>query len=208
MLNKVNLITKTTSHIRQYKLLCNEAILNKANTITKTASNIRQNKLKAKNRAPFLQWGYPKQSEWKGEDNQKTIKIIKNFNGCAVRIENSVTMVTVRHHDACRVMPNIYPEWRNLQFNPSSHYRFFFLHTLLSTIAFRLEYVGFFLSIYAKITTFFSIKKCSVRLLSYTLTSKRLRKLTWKWRQDVKITSKRKNHHTDVMHESRLTPLT
>ena len=35
---------------------------------------------------------------------------IKILNGCEVRIENSVTRVTVCHHDACRVMPISYPE--------------------------------------------------------------------------------------------------
>ena len=87
-----------------------------------------------------------------------------------MRIENSVTRVTVRHHKACRVMPNSYPEWRNFQFAPNNHYRFFFLHTLPSTIAFRLECV-LFCHIYAEITTF-SIKRCSVRFLSKTLASK------------------------------------
>ena len=33
----------------------------------------------------------------------------KNFNGCELRIENSVTMVTVQHREACRVMP-----WRTV----------------------------------------------------------------------------------------------
>ena len=32
-------------------------------------------------------------------------------------------------------------EWRDFQFTPNNHYGFFFLHTLSSTIAFRLEYV-------------------------------------------------------------------
>ena len=35
---------------------------------------------------------------------------IRIFNGREVRIENSVTRVTVRHHEAYRVMPNSYPE--------------------------------------------------------------------------------------------------
>ena len=35
---------------------------------------------------------------------------IRIFNGCEVLIENSVTRVTVRHHKACRVMPNSYSE--------------------------------------------------------------------------------------------------
>ena len=36
--------------------------------------------------------------------------IIRIFNGCELRIENSVTTVTVQHREACRVMPNSYPE--------------------------------------------------------------------------------------------------
>ena len=36
-------------------------------------------------------------------------KNIRIFNGCEVLIENSVTRVTVRHHEACLVMPNSYP---------------------------------------------------------------------------------------------------
>ena len=35
---------------------------------------------------------------------------IRIFNGCEVQIESSVTRVTVRHHEACRVMPNSYPK--------------------------------------------------------------------------------------------------
>ena len=34
---------------------------------------------------------------------------VRIFNGCEVLIGNSVTRVTVRHHKACRVMPNSYP---------------------------------------------------------------------------------------------------
>ena len=34
---------------------------------------------------------------------------IRIFNGCEVPIENSVTRVTVRHHEACRVMLKSYP---------------------------------------------------------------------------------------------------
>ena len=81
--------------------------------------------------------------------------------------------------------PNSYPEWRNFQFAPNYHYGFFFLHTLPSTIAFRLEYMLFY-HINAEITTF-SIKRCSVRFLSNTLTSKRLKE---NWRQHDVKTSK------------------
>ena len=36
--------------------------------------------------------------------------IIRVFNSCELRIENYVTTVTVQHREACRVMPNSYPE--------------------------------------------------------------------------------------------------
>ena len=39
----------------------------------------------------------------------RVCKNIRIFNGCEVLIENSVTRVTFRHHDVCRVMPNSYP---------------------------------------------------------------------------------------------------
>ena len=58
-----------------------------------------------------------------------------------LRIEKSVMTVIVQHRETCRVMPNSYPEWQDFQFAPNNHYGFFFLHTLPSTIAFRLEYV-------------------------------------------------------------------
>ena len=70
-----------------------------------------------------------------------------------VRIENSVTMVTVHHYEACWVMPNSYPEWRNFHFTPNNHYRFFFLHTLPSTIVFKLA-CELFYQFYAKISMF------------------------------------------------------
>ena len=37
-------------------------------------------------------------------------EIISIFHGCMVWIEISVTKVTDRHHEACRVMPNSDPE--------------------------------------------------------------------------------------------------
>ena len=36
--------------------------------------------------------------------------IIRIVHGCELQIENSVTMVTVQHREACRVMPNSNPE--------------------------------------------------------------------------------------------------
>ena len=42
-------------------------------------------------------------------------KFTRIFNGCEVQIEKSVTRVTVRQHEACRVMPNSY--WSDRTFN-------------------------------------------------------------------------------------------
>ena len=49
--------------------------------------------------------------------------------GCMVWIEKSVTRVTDRHHEACRVMPNSDPEWQIFLSTPYTHDRYFFLHT-------------------------------------------------------------------------------
>ena len=125
-----------------------------------------------------------------GENHLKLCRVCKNtgaFNGCEVLIENSVTRVTVRHHEACRVMPNSCPKWRNFQFAQNTHDGFFFLHIFPSTIALKLEY--------AKITVFF-IKKCSVRFLPKTLMSKCLAENDVKnWCCDVKTDVKRMTWH-------------
>ena len=55
--------------------------------------------------------------------------IISIFHVCMVRIEKSVTRVTDRHHEACRVMPNSDPEWQIFLSTPYTHERYFFLHT-------------------------------------------------------------------------------
>ena len=81
-------------------------------------------------------------------------------------------------------------EWRNFHFASKYHYGFFFLHTLPSTLAIRLEYVLFY-QFYAKITTFFN-KKSLVRLISYTLTSKHLAET------DMKMMSRRQKWHPNV----------
>ena len=70
---------------------------------------------------------------------------IRIFNCCELLIENSVTRVTVWHHEACRVMPNTFPSDGifNLHRRTIMFFLFFFLHTLPSTIAIRLEYCCF-----------------------------------------------------------------
>ena len=48
-----------------------------------------------------------------GETRGYPCLVCKNmsiFHGCMVWIEKSVTRVTDRHHEACRVMPNSDPE--------------------------------------------------------------------------------------------------
>ena len=50
-----------------------------------------------------------------------------------VWIEKSVTRVTDRHHEACRVMPNSDPEWQIFLSTPYTHDRYFFLHTFWFT---------------------------------------------------------------------------
>ena len=80
--------------------------------------------------------------------------------------------ITVQNRSASLVMPNSYPRYGI--FNPHLTTiidSFFFLHTLLSTTAFRLEYVIFY---QLHTITTFSSRNCSVRLLSKKLTSKRL----------------------------------
>ena len=44
------------------------------------------------------------------EKGRHAFEIISIFHVCMVWIEKSVTRVTDRHHEACRVMPNSDPE--------------------------------------------------------------------------------------------------
>ena len=61
-------------------------------------------------------------------------------NGCEVRIGNFVTRVTVRHHEACRLMPNSYPEWQYFHF-AAKHIMGSFSGILFpSRIVFKQEY--------------------------------------------------------------------
>ena len=61
----------------------------------------------------------------------------------------------------CGLKGNSYPSNRISIRTEKNHYRFFFLHTLPSTIVVKLEYALFY-HFYAKVSIF-SIKKCSVR---------------------------------------------
>ena len=97
------------------------------------------------------------------------------------------------------------PEWLNFQSVPHNHYGFFFLHTLPSTLAFRLEYVLFY-QCYDKIATFFDQEKFGMAPLLYV--DVEIFRENWR-ANDIntsKMTSKRQNRRTDIMHESRLKP--
>ena len=101
--------------------------------------------------------------------------------------------VTVRHHEACLVIPESSPKWRNFQLALNSHYGFFFLHILPLPTAFKLKCV-LFCKYYANISTFL-VKTSSVRLLPWTLTLWRLvekdvKNLSWcqHWHHDVRKT--------------------
>ena len=82
-------------------------------------------------------------------------KMHTEWNGCDWKFRHDRNCSTVRHHEACQVMPNSYPEWRNFQFVPNNNYGFFFLRTLPSTTGFKLEYAKIY---------HFAVKNCSVPL--------------------------------------------
>ena len=106
-----------------------------------------------------------------------------------MRIGNSVTRVTVRHREACRVMPNSYPEWRDFQFALNNHFGFF------SCILFlRQLHLGLNMS---RNVLFGSYLRCWCWNV--------WQKMTSTWRQNMQITSKRHNLRPDIIHESRLT---
>ena len=66
---------------------------------------------------------------WYSESSLSSCDNISIFHVCMVWIQKSVTWVTDRHHEACRVMPNSDPEWQIFLSTPYTHDRYFFLHT-------------------------------------------------------------------------------
>ena len=84
------------------------------------------------------------------------LRNIRIFNGCEVRIENSVTMVTVLHHEACRFpiraeQPLLVPFLAFTSFNNSIY-----------------DYTRVILSVLRQLSTY-SVKKYLVRLRTLTL---------------------------------------
>ena len=98
-------------------------------------------------------------------DVMTTVLTIRIFNGCEVLIENSVTRVTVRHHEACRVMRNSYPRDGIFNLHRRTIMDSFFCILLLRQLHLDLNMCCFY-QFYAKITTFFDQEKfCTAPLL-------------------------------------------
>ena len=110
-----------------------------------------------------------------------------------------VVRCRLKDHEDGLVMLNSYYEDGIFQFAPNNYDGFFFLHTFPSTIAFEFKYALFY-KFNIKLSIFVA-RKCSVQLLSTTLTLKRLAE------NDVKTNVKHKKKCPDVMHESCVTPL-
>ena len=107
-------------------------------------------------------------------------------------IANFVTRGTVRNHEACRVMPNSYPSDGIFNLHRRTIMDSFSCILFLRQLHLDLN-MCLFHQVYAKITTFFSMKKSSVQLLLYvhveTFGGNRLGNdaKTSKRRQNVKI---------------------
>ena len=91
----------------------------------------------------------------------------------------------------------VIPNERNFQFAPNNHYRFFFLHTVLLTIAFKLLYAFFYITL-----KYLHFRSRNIRIGSY------LHRWRWTfWRKMMSktniMTSKR---HPDFKHEDVLHP--
>ena len=117
----------------------------------------------------------------KKKTRRSTWNVIRILSGCEVLIENSVTRVTVRHHEACRVMPNSNPSDRIFNL-----YRRTIMDSFSCIFFIRKLHLNLNMWCFINLTLkklHFSIKKILVWFLSYTLISKRLAET------DVKMTS-------------------
>ena len=93
-------------------------------------------------------------------------QIIRIFNVCEVLVEYSVMRVTVRHHEACRVMPNSYPSDGICILHRRTIMGSFSCILFLRQLHLDLN-LCFFFSIYAKIATFFDQEKFGTARLLY-----------------------------------------
>ena len=118
---------------------------------------------------------------------------IRIFDGCEVLIENSVTRVTVRLHKACRGMPNSYPRDRLFNLHRRTIMDSFSCILFLRQLHLDLNmccYINFALNNYI----FQSRKVWYGSSLIYWRWNV-WQKMTWKWRQDIKMMSKSSYWH-------------
>ena len=100
-------------------------------------------------------------------------KEISIFHECMVWIEKSVTRVTDRHHEACRVMPNSDPEWPIFLSTPYIHDRYFLLHTFWVTIFDFKSSTCYEITLFSLKVFYLSLKKSTlpataVRIFTFT----------------------------------------
>ena len=120
-------------------------------------------------------------------------------------IEKSVTRVTDRHHEACRVIPNSDPEWQMFLSTPYTQARYFFLHTFwLTTFDFQsrtcyeitlLPLKGFYLSLKkstlpATAVRFFTLTSNMHLVTSFSeITAVKKNNVTWRRRYVTSYTT-------------------
>ena len=88
--------------------------------------------------------------------------IISIFYECMVWIEKSITRVTDRHHEACRVMPNSDPEWQIFLSTPYTHDRYFFLHTFWFTTFYFQSRTCYEITLFPLKGVYLSLKKSTL----------------------------------------------
>ena len=120
------------------------------------------------------------------------VQNIRIFNSCEVHTENSVRTVIVRQDEACWMMPNSYPEWRNFQFAPSNHYGFFSCIPSLWKLHLNFH-VHYFITITLKKYIFGQAMFCSAPTCDIDI---KMFDGKWHKKKTDAITSKR---HTNVM---------
>ena len=119
-------------------------------------------------------------------------KMHTEWNGCDWKFRHDRNCSTVRHHEACQVMPNSYPEWRNF----SSH---------RTTIMDSFSCVLFLLQpdLSLNMLKYIILQSRTVQFLSATLTAKRL--VVNDVKTDVKKTSWRHARESSYIPVSKTT---
>ena len=120
---------------------------------------------------------------------------------CEVRIENSVTRVTVRHREWCRTViltDGIFNSHRTTIMDSFSCILFLRQLHLSLSMYFLINFMQKYNYIQSRNVWFGSYLRC----WRWNV----WRKMTLKWHQTCKLTSQRHNRRPDIIHESRHTP--